>query len=66
MTLLVLLVVAWLALSPVFALVCGAFMRAGRGPRVDAPLRLLPGREDGSRADRGSRADTSPLEDRAA
>jgi len=66
MTLLV-LVLVWFALSPVVALACGAFMRAGQGPRVEVPLRLLPALEEHrSSGDRGHRADTAALEDRAA
>lgn len=66
MTLLV-LVALWFVLSPVLALACGAFLRAGHGPHVEAPLRLLPAPEEQrSSGDRGPRSDTSAIEDRAA
>ncbi len=63
---LLVLVVVWFALSPVVALGCGAFIRAGRGPRLEMPLRALPGPEDAGSADQGPRAASSPLGDLAA
>jgi hypothetical protein len=52
MTTLLVLLVVWFALSPVLALACGAFIRAGKGrPRAGARLRPLPGLEDGGNAD---------------
>ena len=41
MTLLVVLVI-WVAVSPVVALLCCAFIKAGRGPELDLPSRALP------------------------
>ena len=41
MTLVVVLVV-WVAVSPVVALVCCALIRAGRGPELDLPSTTLP------------------------
>jgi hypothetical protein len=48
MTLLVLIIV-WFALSPIFALAIGAFIKAGRGPAE--PLRSVPGLEAGRTAE---------------
>ncbi len=64
MTTLLVLLVVWFALSPVLALACGAFIRAGKGPR--AGVRLLPGLEDGGNTDVGPRSGSSPLDDLAA
>jgi hypothetical protein len=66
MTLLVVLLLVWLVVSPLLALLIGACIKAGRGPRLHPALRALPDLEDGSSADRGPRAATSPLEDLAA
>jgi hypothetical protein len=56
MTLLVLIIV-WLTLSPVLALACAAFIRAGEGPRQKAPLPLAPEPQDTTSADPRPRAD---------
>jgi hypothetical protein len=67
MTTLLVLLVVWFALSPVLALACGAFIRAGKGrPRAGARLRPLPGLEDGGNADSGPRSGSFPLDDLAA
>ena len=65
MTLLVLLIV-WFTLSPIFALLLGALIRAGQGPSVDEPFAVLLEPADGRAAVLRPRAPTSGHEDLAA
>ena len=64
MTLLVLLLVVWFALSPVLALAVGAFIKAGRGPAE--ALRVVPGPEAGEPAEGRPQAGIPLREDLAA
>jgi len=66
MTTLLVLLTAWFAVSTVLAFAIGAFIKAGHGPHLEEPLQLLPGLREDSTAERGPRADASPLEDLAA
>jgi hypothetical protein len=66
MTTLLVLLVVWLAISPVLAFACAAFIRAGKGPRAGVRPRLLPGLEGGGNTERGPRAGISRHYDLAA
>jgi hypothetical protein len=67
MTTLLVLLAVWVVLSPVLALACGAFIRAGKGgPLPETGLRLLPGLGDGGIAEGDPRSGAVPHEDRAA